>query len=88
MGNYARNEENHYQIGEAYKYIIKQVIEFSGHDEYKRRRACRNLILFDIMNEIFLDKYPHLYGGKLGIWTLKIFIQTILFVSRITQKVK
>ena len=60
LGNYARNEENHYQIGEAYKYIIKQVIEFSGNSEYKRRRECRNLILFDIMNEIFLDKY---YGN-------------------------
>lgn len=57
LGNYARMEENHFQIGEAYKYIIKQVIEFSGHDEYKRRRVCRNLILFDIMNEIFLDEY-------------------------------
>ncbi|WP_418415284.1 hypothetical protein, partial [Blautia sp.] len=57
LGNYARNEENYYQIGEAYKHIIKQVIEFSGHDEYKRRRVCRNLVLFDVMNDIFLDKY-------------------------------
>ena len=71
LGNYARNEENHYQIGEAYKYIIKQVIEFSGHDEYKRRRACRNLILFDIMNEIFLDKYH-------GNLKLIVYVYTVL----------
>lgn len=38
--------------------------------------------------KIFLDKYPHLYGGKSGIWLLKIFIQTILFVSRITKNYK
>lgn len=38
--------------------------------------------------KIFLDKYPHLYGGKSGIWLLKIFIQTILIVSRITKKYK
>ena len=57
LGNYARNEGNHHRIGEAYKYIIKKVIEFSGHNEYKRRRECRNLILFDKMNDIFLDEY-------------------------------
>ncbi len=38
--------------------------------------------------KIFLNKYPHLYGGKSGIWILKIFIQTILFVSRITKNYK
>lgn len=38
--------------------------------------------------KIFLDKYPHLYGGKSGIWILTFFIQTILFVSRITKKYK
>lgn len=71
LGKYARNEGNHYQIGEAYKYIIKQVIEFSGHDEYKRRRECRNLILFDIMNEIFLDEYH-------GNLKLIVYVYTVL----------
>lgn len=57
LGNYARNEENYFQIGQAYKYIVNQLVEFSNYNEYKRRKMCRDLILFDIMNEIFLDKY-------------------------------
>lgn len=71
LGDYARSEGNHYQIGEAYIYIIKQVIEFSGHNEYKRRRVCRNLILFDIMNEIFLDEYR-------GNLKLIVYVYTVL----------
>ena len=57
LGNYARIEENYNKIGEAYQYIIKKVIEFSGHDEYRQKKVCRNFILFDVMNDIFLDKY-------------------------------
>lgn len=57
LGNYARTEENYKKVGEAYQYIIKKVIEFSGHDEYRQRKVCRNFILFDVMNDIFLDKY-------------------------------
>ena len=57
LGNYARTEENYKKIGEAYQYIIRKVIEFSGHNEYRQRKLCRNFILFDVMNDIFLDKY-------------------------------
>lgn len=38
--------------------------------------------------KIFLDKYPHLYGGKAGIMLLKFFIQTIWLVARIAKNHK
>ncbi len=57
LGNYARKKENYKNVNEAYYYIIGKIIEFSGKDEYKQRRECRKYILFDIMNDIFLDKY-------------------------------
>jgi hypothetical protein len=57
LGNYARNTNNHEKIGEAYEYIIERIIEFSGKNEYKQRDVCRDFIMFDMMNDIFLDRY-------------------------------
>ena len=71
LGIFARNEANHPKIAEAYQYIIKCIIEISGQDEYKRRRLCRDYIMFDVMNDIFLDEY----GGNLK---LNLFIYSKL----------
>ena len=57
LGNYARNTNNHEKIGEAYEYIIERIIEFSGKNEYKQREVYRDFIMFDMMNDIFLDKF-------------------------------
>jgi len=71
LGAFARNEANHIKIAEAYQYIIRCITEFSRQDEYRRRRLCRDYIMFDVMNDIFLDKY----GGNLK---LNLFIYSKL----------
>lgn len=57
LGEYARKSENHVLIGDAYRYIISMALVYSGTDKYKRRKVCRDLILFDTMNDIFLNQY-------------------------------
>lgn len=57
LGDYARQECHYKDIGEAYRYIIRKVIEFSGNNEHIQRKNCRKYILFDVMNDIFLNKY-------------------------------
>lgn len=71
LGAYARNEANHIRIAEAYQYIIKCITEVSQQNEYRRRRLCRDYIMFDVMNDIFLDEY----GGNLK---LNLFIYSKL----------
>lgn len=71
LGAYARNEANHIRIAEAYQYIIKCITEISCQNEYRRRRLCRDYIMFDVMNDIFLDEY----GGNLK---LSLFIYSKL----------
>lgn len=71
LGTYARNEANHTRIAEAYQYIIKCITEISRQNEYRRRRLCRDYIMFDVMNDIFLDEY----GGNLK---LNLFIYSKL----------
>lgn len=71
LGTYARTEANHRRIAEAYQYIIRHISDFSGQNEYRRRRLCRDYILFDVMNAIFLDEY----GGNLR---LNLFIYSQL----------
>lgn len=71
LGAYARNEANHAIIGEAYQYIIKCILDISQHNEYHRRHLCRDYIMFDVMNDIFLDEY----GGNLK---LNLFIYSKL----------
>lgn len=71
LGTYARNEANHTRIAEAYQYIIKCITEIFRQNEYRRRHLCRDYIMFDMMNDIFLDEY----GGNLK---LNLFIYSKL----------
>jgi len=71
LGDYARKKENYQMVGDAYKYIINKVISFCGHNEYKQRKICRNFILFDVMNDIFLDEF---YGNI----ELIVYVYTVL----------
>ena len=71
LGTYARKESNHVRIAEAYQYIIKCIIDISQQNEYRCRRLCRDYIMFDVMNDIFLDEY----GGNLK---LNLFIYSKL----------
>ena len=56
LGNYARNESNYSLISDAYTFIIKKVLSFSAN-EFEQRRYYRDYILFDVMNDIFLDEH-------------------------------
>lgn len=57
LGNFARVKENDELICSAYQYIIYRIKQASGNDENKQRKICRDYILFDVMNDIFLDEY-------------------------------
>lgn len=60
LGKYAKN--NKYSIiTEAYKYIVHKVILSAGNNNFLQRKKCKKYILFDVLNDIFLDEY----GGKL-----------------------
>lgn len=71
LGDYARKKENYKIVGDAYRYIINKVIDFCGHNEYKQRKICRSFILFDVMNDIFLDEFH-------GNIELIVYVYTVL----------
>lgn len=60
LGMYAQSN-NYSIIVDAYKYIIHKAMSAAGSDAFLQRKNCKNYILFDILNDIFLTKY----GGKL-----------------------
>ena len=57
LGDYARQEKNYKIIAAAYRYIILKVLESASGNDYLQRRKCRDYILFDVMNDIFLDRH-------------------------------
>lgn len=61
LGDYARIDKNYDMISKAYQYIILKLIDSSGKNEFTKRKKCRDFILFDIMNDIFLDQH----GGNI-----------------------
>ncbi len=63
LGEFARKEENKEMVANAYFYIIECVKHFTQSDDTKQREACRDLVRFDIMNDIFLDRYK----GNIGL---------------------
>lgn len=71
LGDYARKKENYEIVGDAYRYIINKIVDFCGHNEYKQRSICRNFILFDVINDIFLDEF---YGNI----ELIVYVYTVL----------
>ena len=56
LGNYAKNSSNVKMVVEAYQYIIGKVLEAAGSNEIKQRKLCKTYILFDVMNDIFLNR--------------------------------
>lgn len=61
LGYFAKDYNHYKMIADAYKYIVKCAINAAGHKESAQRRACKNFIMFDVMNSIFLDSHQ----GKL-----------------------
>jgi len=57
LGDFARQEKNYSVVADAYRYIIQKISQIAGADEFRKRRMCQNYIMFDIMNDIFLDKH-------------------------------
>ena len=61
LGKYAHNEENYKTIASAYRYIVYKTMMAAGSNEYRRRKLCKGYIMFDVMNDIFLNEY----GGSI-----------------------
>jgi hypothetical protein len=57
LGNFARNKNNYEQLSNAYTYIVEKIKSITGANLYKQRQLCRNYILFETMNNIFLDQF-------------------------------
>lgn len=57
LGRYAQNKDNYVIIADAYQYIIRRVIAAAGSSEYRKRKLCKSYIMFDVMNDIFLNEY-------------------------------
>ncbi len=55
LGNFAENRSNYNLIIDAYKYIIRKQIESTGRIELEIRKNCKDYIMFDIINQIFLN---------------------------------
>ena len=56
LGEFATNKNNYDKIINAYKYIIERLKANAGSAQYKQYRACREFILFDTINKIFLNE--------------------------------
>lgn len=56
LGIFALNRSNDNLIVDAYRYIIRKLIENSGNTNLHKRKACREYILFDVINRIFLNE--------------------------------
>lgn len=56
LGNFATNKNNYSVISDAYKYIITKLIDNAGSSKYRQHSVCREYILFDTINRIFLNK--------------------------------
>ena len=69
MGEFAREIGNEEFVATAYYYIIECVKRYSKGDENKQRETCRNLVRFDVMNDIFLDRFKGNIGLIVCIYT-------------------
>ena len=55
LGIYAENKANYKNILDAYKYIIRKQIDSTGKVELEIRKNCKDYIMFDTINQIFLN---------------------------------
>lgn len=57
---YVKNKENYKTVLRAYKYIIEKIVDRSSK-KYPERRLYKDYILFDTINDIFLNEF----GGNI-----------------------
>lgn len=57
LGEFARNDSNHEMVINAFYYIVDRIIRISKNDYYIYRKKVRDFIMFDILNDVFLDKH-------------------------------
>lgn len=69
LGEFAREIGNEEFVATAYYYIIECVKRYSKGDENKQRETCRDLVRFDVMNDIFLDRFKGNIGLIVCIYT-------------------
>ena len=55
LGQFVNQGTTTQTVLDAYSYIISKVIEFYSNDDVTKRYRCRDFILFDVMNEVFLN---------------------------------
>lgn len=70
LGEYVLKPNHIVNVTEAYKYIVERVIAYYGDELRFARKYLRNYILFDVMNDIFMQKNSldirlllHVYQG-------------------------
>lgn len=61
LGRYAHDEQNYTVIANAYRYIVYKTMKAAGSNEYRRRKLYKGYIMYDVMNDIFLNEY----GGSI-----------------------
>lgn len=56
LGEYILAPDNVLNVTKAYKYIVERIIAYHGGELRFVRKYLRNYILFDVMNDIFMQK--------------------------------
>lgn len=56
LGKYATNKNNHATIVDAYKFIVRKQIASTGKTSLEIRKNCRDFIMFDTINQIFMNE--------------------------------
>ena len=56
LGEYILQLDHVKKVTEAYKYIVERIVAYHGTELQFSRKYLRNYILFDVMNDIFMQK--------------------------------
>lgn len=57
LGNFGANKDNYQMIADAYKYIITKInLDYVPSSRYPNSKRYKEFIMFDVMNDIFLQQ--------------------------------
>ena len=56
MGEVAISKQNYKKITNAYKIIVERQLGLGGKLNFQNRKNCRDYILFDTINDIFMNE--------------------------------
>jgi|GEM_PF-277660 len=63
LGKFASKKSNNDLIARAYRYIIEKINQNSKQNEFRKRKLSKPFIMFDVINDIFINEY----GGAINI---------------------